>query len=128
MKAGEAVREGLLEDLLGDEARLDEDLSPHESLEAPPVELGLDRRQLLPVSAHEMHLSKLLALLVAVPELQEVDYRHVVRLHSIHGGEPVPFEPLKFGCVADGAPPPCIYDRQAKLLCVHLDFALDSEQ
>ena len=52
---------------------LDEHLAPHESLKALLVELWLDSGQLLFTRPQKVSLNELLALLVAVPELQEID-------------------------------------------------------
>ena len=54
-------------------AGLDKHLAPHESLKALLVELWLHSRQLLFTRPQKVCLNELLALLVAIPKLQEID-------------------------------------------------------
>ena len=75
---------------------LDEHLAPHESLKALLVELWLHSGQLLFTRPQKVCLNELLALLVAVPKLQEIDDRDMVGLHAVWTRKAMPFEPYKF--------------------------------
>ena len=69
------LRERRLADVVfRDKIRLHEDLPPHKSLESFLVELGLNCGEEFLVGSQELGLHELLRLLVAVPELEEVDY------------------------------------------------------
>ena len=101
-------------------------MTAHEALEPGSVEVGLDGGEELSVRAEEVHLYKLLGMLLAVPRLQEVYDAQMVRLVAVWGDEPVPLKSGKLGAGAHGAPTVRVDERMRQVLCVHLHLALDS--
>ena len=91
------------------------------------VELGLNRRQLLLVCPEDPYFGKLLSLLAAVPQLEEVDDGQMVRLQAVRAGEPMPLEP---GQLASSLQDVLWHYTGASLMlaCVDLNFGLDAEQ
>ena len=72
-----------------------DDMAPHEAAESLLIHLWLDRRQLRLRSLQKLGFHKVFRLLIAVPKLQEIDYRKVKGLSAIRTFEYVPFKSFK---------------------------------
>ena len=104
-----------------------EDLTAHEALEPLLVELGLDSRQVLLVGAHQLRLDKLLTLLVAIPQLQEVNYRYMVALHAVLAGKAMSFEPCKLvPTTHHGYSTARVHHSVLHVLCIDLNLGFDA--
>jgi len=70
-------------------------MAPHEVTESLLIHLRFNRRQFRFRRLQKLGFQKVFCLFLAVPNLQEIDYRKVKGLSSIWAFEYVPFKSLK---------------------------------
>ena len=72
-----------------------DNMAPHVVAESLFIQLGLNRRQLRLRCLQKLGFHKVFRLFIAVPKLQEIDYRKMKGLSAIRTFEYVPFKSLK---------------------------------
>lgn len=108
---------------------LNKDLTPHESLESPLIELRFDRRELFFVCSQTVHFCKLLSFLATVPLLQEVDHWYVVGLEAVWRDETMTLESRELSCRwGTRIFATSIFNLVIKVSYIHKHFRLDAKQ